>query len=302
MNLRHLHAFLVLAEELHFGRTAARLHVVQSAVTQTIQALEKDLGVRLFERNKRRVALTPAGEHFLAHARDAVERLERGSEAARRAAAGESGRLALRFTMMTALTVLPRAVARFQRERPDVQLDIQAGGTTEQLAELRAGRCDIAFVALKRDVRPLSTEVVERASLVALLPSRHRHARRRSLRFEDLEGERFIFLRQTSEPEIRAALLRRFAEAGRAPEVVLEIEQVDALLAFVAVGTGISLVPGFVDRLHHQGVTTVPIRPVVPCGISAVWDGATLSPVAERFLATLREERERESTARSASS
>src|SRR5262245_22182399 len=116
MDLRHVRTFLILAEELHFGRAAARLNVVQPAVSQTLKSLEQEIGVLLFSRTKRAVALTAAGHSFLLHARRALEELESGSADARRAASGESGRLHLRFAMAAALTPVPRAIARFARE------------------------------------------------------------------------------------------------------------------------------------------------------------------------------------------
>lgn len=108
MDLRHVRTFLVLAEELHFGHAAARLHVAQSAVSQTLKALEEEVGAMLLARTRRRVALTPAGEQFRDHARRALSSLEDAAACARRAAEGETGRLVLRFTLMSALSVLPR--------------------------------------------------------------------------------------------------------------------------------------------------------------------------------------------------
>src|SRR3954467_2549726 len=120
MELRHVRVFLVLAEELHFGRTSTRLRVAQSAVSQTLKDLEHELGVVLLERTRRSVRITAAGESFREHASVALAALERAAVATKRAARGESGRLVLRFTLMSTLTALPRAVARFQDSFPEV--------------------------------------------------------------------------------------------------------------------------------------------------------------------------------------
>jgi DNA-binding transcriptional LysR family regulator len=289
MELRHVRAFLILAEELHFGRTAARLHLVQSAVSQTIKALEDEVGAPLFARTKRQVSLTPAGRELLAPARRMLDELDRGLTAARRAASGETGRLSLYFTMMAALTPLPRALARFQREHPDVEVTIAPGGSTEQLDALGLGRADIGFMAIKKDVAPFVCEVVEKDTLVAVVPSRHALAKRRSAAMRELVREPQIMLGEASEPKIRAALRRRFAEFGVEANVVLEVEQIETLLAFVAAGLGVALVPGFVRKLRFAGTAIVPVRPVIPCGISAVWNPDTLPPAGRRFLAVLRE-------------
>jgi DNA-binding transcriptional LysR family regulator len=289
MELRHVRAFLVLAEELHFGRTAARLHLVQSAISQTIKALEDEVGAPLFARTKRQVVLTPAGQELLGPARRMLDELDRGLTAARRAAAGDTGRLSLRFTMMAALTPLPRVLARFQREHPDVAVTIAPGGTTDQLEALRLGRADIGFMSLNRDVAPFACEIVEKSTVVAVLPSRHALAKRRAVPMRELARERLISFAEASEPGIRGALQRRFAEASVVPNVVLEVEQIETLLAFVAAGVGVSLVPGFVRKLRFAGVAIVPVSPTIPCGISAVWSPDTLPPAGRRFLAVLRE-------------
>jgi DNA-binding transcriptional LysR family regulator len=292
MEMRHLRVFLVLAEELHFGRTATRMRVAQSAVSLTIKTLEEEVGAQLFARTKRHVSLTAAGRELAAHARSALGELERGAIAARRAASGESGRLLLRFTMMSALTVLPRAVARFQQRHPGVEIRIDPGGSTEQLEALGRGACDIAFVSFKRDAAPFAAEVVEKSTLVAIVPAAHPLARRKTVGLASFGDQRCIFLSERNEPGVRSALRRHFAELGVDPEVVLEVDQLESMLAFVAVGFGISLGPAFVERIGFRGVKCVPIRPAVPCGISAVWDPRALSPVARGFLATLREERD----------
>src|SRR5262245_24066079 len=203
VDTQHVRTFLTLVDELHFGRAAARLHIVQSAVSQTIKALEHEIGAPLFNRTKRKVALTAAGQSFLVHARRAMDELESASAEARRAASGESGRLTLRFAMASALTPLPRAVAQFVHEHQRVELRIEPGGTTEQFEALRQGRCDIAFVTLKDDVRPFASEVVEKDLLTVLVTAKHPLAQRRRVTFRDLAKEPHVMFKEESEPEIR---------------------------------------------------------------------------------------------------
>src|SRR4051812_26991066 len=133
MELRHLRVFRTLAEELHFGRTAARLHTAQSAISQTVKDLEAEVGAALFARTKRQVTLTAAGAALLTSARAALVEVERGCKNARRAADGQTGTLTLRYGMLASLTVLPRAVARFARAHPDVEVRVQPGGSADQL-------------------------------------------------------------------------------------------------------------------------------------------------------------------------
>lgn len=292
MELRHVRTFLALAEELHFGRAAGKLRVAQSAVSQTLRALEQEVGAPLLERSKRKVSLTPAGAQYLVHARAALAQLELGAAAALRAASGEVGELRLRFTLMSALTVLPRVVVRFQRLYPRVSVSVTPGGSTEQLDAIRQGHCDVGFMAFKRDVQPLETLVVARAALVAVLPSRHPLAKRRSLELSELGGESFIFLKQQSEPQIHEYFRAHCARAGFEPRFVMEVEHVEALLAFVAAGFGVSCVPDLVQRMPFRGVKTVPLTLDVRGGISAVWQPQRLSPTAAHFLELLRAELE----------
>jgi len=292
MELRHLRVFLVLAEELHFGRASSRLRVAQSAVSQTLKDLELELGVVLLDRTRRSVSITPAGESFREHASLALSALERATVATKRAARGESGRLVLRFTLMSTLTALPRAVAGFQRAFPEVALDLQTGGTTEQLDAIAAGHCDIGFVSKKGDISPLASELIEKAPLVVLLSSTNQLARRKQLQLSHLAAEKIIFLRQASEPEIRTRFRKRCLEAGFEPNVVMEVDQLEALLAFVAAGVGVSVVPSLVRRLPFAGVSIRPLSGGIEGGISMVWNPARLTPTARQFLTIIRRERD----------
>ncbi len=290
MELRHLRVFLALANELHFGRAAAKLRIAQSAVSQTLMDLEAELGVELFARTKRSVALTGAGQQFIDYARGALTQVEQGTLAARHAATGEEGELRLSFTLMSTLTKLPRVVAKFQSRYPRVRLSISQGGSVEQLEAIRQGRCDIGFMAFKRDITPLASEVVSRNALVVVLPSNHALARRRRLELGALAQEPFVFLKQRSEPEVYTRFLGQCARAGFEPKILLEVEQLEALLSFVAAGLGVSCTPNLIERLRFPGIKTVPLSPEIRGGISAVWRPERLPPTATRFLEALRAE------------
>jgi DNA-binding transcriptional LysR family regulator len=290
MELRHVRTFVTLAEELHFGRAARKLRVAQSAVSQTLRALEDEMGVALLTRSKRSVSLTAAGSQFLGYARASLSELEKGTAAARHTAEGDEGELRLSFTLMSALTALPRVVARFQRAYPRVRLLLTPGGSVEQLEAIRQGRCDVGFMAFKRAVAPLESEVVARAPLVAILPARHALSRRPSLELAELAQESFIFLKQQSEPQIYEYFRGHCAKAGFEPRVIMETENLEALLSFVAAGVGVSCAPGLVERMPFRGVKTVPLVPEIRGGISAVWRPLGLPATAARFLEELRAE------------
>jgi DNA-binding transcriptional LysR family regulator len=299
MELRQIRTFLVLAEELHFGRTAARLRVAQSAVSYTLKSLEQELGVELLARTKRKVSLTAAGESFRVQAAQSLQLLEQAGARAGRAARGEEGRLALRFSLITGLTILPRVVASFQHAYPEVDVHIEPGGSVEQLAAIRAGRCDIGFMPLKRDVEPLSAEVVEGAPAVAVVSTYHRLAARKRIQLAELAQEKFVFLRSASEPQLHLFLRRRCAAAGFEPKIAFEIDQLELLLALVASGVGVTVVSGLLRALAFPGLALLPLTPEIPTGISAVWDPLTLSAASRNFLTMLRQERAKITTRRS---
>jgi DNA-binding transcriptional LysR family regulator len=287
MELRHVRTFLVLAEELHFGRAAARMHVAQSAVSQTLRALEDELGVQLFVRSKRQVALAPAGHGFREHARRVLGELERAAAAARAAASGETGQLVVGLSLAAALTVVPRLIAQFRKRHPGVEVRIEPASSVEQLEMLRSGRCDLGFMPLNPELVGFASRLVEPSRLVALIPATHALARKKSLPWRALADQPLIFLRRSAEPRTYAAFERRCLAHGFAPRVVVEAGQVEILLGLVAAGVGLSCVPEFVARMRFPGVKAVPLEPPGRAGIIAVWHPETLSPPGQRFLACL---------------
>jgi len=290
MELRHLRVFLTLTEELHFGRAADRLHVAQSAVSQTLKDLEDEVGAPLLERDRRRVGVTPAGARFAEHARRALDEVERGCTAARRIASGDLGTLHLMFTTMSGLSSLPRALTIFRRAHPDVRLEVEVAGTTEQLEALRKGTCDLGFITLRNDVAPLVTEVVAKAPLAMIVAADHPVASMTTVPFERLAEERILFLREAREPAVAARFRQRCAALGFEPNVILDLDQVELLLSFVASGLGVSLGPSFLED-RSRGIRAVPVEPSILAGVSAVWNPEHLSPAAARFLDVVRAER-----------
>jgi DNA-binding transcriptional LysR family regulator len=290
VELRHVRTFLVLAEELHFGRTASRMHLAQSAVSQTIKALEAEVGATLFVRTRRSVALSSAGESFRVHASGAITELERAEVAARRAAAGQTGRLVVGMAMTTALTVVPRAIAAFRRERPNVEVTIVPGGSAAQIPALRNGTLDVGFMAVK-EARGLELELVHRSRVVAALPVDHPLAGRKTIALERLAAESFVFLKRAADPPVYAWFAGRCREHGFEPKVVLEVEEVEMLLACVASGLGVTCVPENVVEFGFPGLSYVPIRPAIPSGIAAVWNPERPSEAARRLLELVRAER-----------
>lgn len=290
MELRHLRVVIALAEELHFGRTATRLRIAQSAVSTLVKELEAELGALLFARTRRSVRLTAEGAAFVDGARRVLSELAQTTAGVHAAASGDAGRLALRFVAMASLAGVPALIERFRRSHPTVAITAEPATSADQLAALREGRCDVAFVPLaatRHRLDGLAHRVIARSPLVALLPAQHRLAERHWLRLAELAPERFAFLSELGEPRLARAFRQRCGEAGFDPDIVLEVEHTDVLVTFVAAGYAIAVVPAVIATLGTPGVVTVPLRPTHHGGIAAVWNPAALSPAGRKLVAAL---------------
>lgn len=287
IELRHLRVATTLAEELHFGRTGQRLRLAQSAVSTVIKSLEEELGETLFERTRRSVRITPAGDAFVEGARRVLAELAQTSARVSAAASGDSGRLAVRFVGLASLAGIPRMIETFRREHPRIAVTAEVASSEEQLAALRDGRCDVAFVPLaasKRGTEGLACHVVMRSPLVVLVPRNHRLATRRWIRLEELAADRFAFLGELGESRTSRAFRQRCVAAGFDPEIVLEVDHGDTLRAFVAAGFAVAVVPELVCSTGGAGIARIALRPAHEGGIAAMWNPAMISPAGRRFV------------------
>src|SRR3954453_15892050 len=201
MELRHLRYFVAVAEELHFGRAARRLQLAQPPLSRQIQGLEQELGVRLLERTKRHVELTPAGKVFLEHARKLLTEADHAVAAARRAARGEIGRLAIGFVGAATYSALPELLRVFHTRFPDVELVLYEMTSAHQHDALREGRIEVGFVRPAIPDDTLARRVARGEPLVAALPAGHRLARRdEPIPLSDLAGEPFILFPRDPRP------------------------------------------------------------------------------------------------------
>ncbi len=260
MELRHLQYAVAVADELHFGRAAQRLRVAQPSLSRQVRQLEKDLGVELFDRTSRRVELTPAGAAFVVAARRTLAAAADSRVAAVQAASGVAGRVTLGFVASAAVDVLPRVVAVHRRERPLVRLSLRELTTAEQVPRLLDGEVD---VGLGRDLEPvpgLRVTTLLREPLLAAVPAGHPlHARRR-IGVADLAGSPFVALPRDRVPRAWDRLLVMCHGAGVTPELAQEANQFVTLLALVAAGLGVAVVPQSVRSLRHEDVHYLRLR------------------------------------------
>lgn len=284
MNLRHLETFVVVADELHFGRAAERLHVAQPAVSQTIRALEREIGVELFDRSGRQVRLTDAGRAYVADAHDVLDRLNRATTRAVDAQAGLRGRVSIGYTAASALAGLADVVATYGRSYPDVQVDLEHLGTADQAERIRARMLDVGFGILPGGPEPVHSEVVVEGELSAYVGTGHGTRRSERIPIAELLSERLIVMSRSREPCVHQLLNRLGAEHQIVPDIALEVDHLETLLSFVAAGVGVGLAPSAAGRLRLDGVTSLLLDPPVPAGMSMMWNPAATSPAAAHFL------------------
>jgi DNA-binding transcriptional LysR family regulator len=260
VELRQLRYFVAVAEELHFRRAAARLHISQPPLSQQIRALEEELGFALLVRTRRRVELTPAGAAFLRDARALLSELDGAVAAARLIDAGQTGRLRINFVGSALFSIVPGTVERFRKSRPGVALELRERATVDQLRAVRAGVADVGLVRPPiEDDDSVRVETVLRERTVAALPAAHPLAALRRVPLRRLAAEPLVLFPRDQAPGFHDLLIDSLAGAGSAPRVIQYAPEMLTIIGLVAAGTGVSLVPASVARLALDGVVFRPV-------------------------------------------
>ncbi|HEV8547793.1 MAG TPA: LysR substrate-binding domain-containing protein [Polyangiaceae bacterium] len=288
MDHRLLTSFVVLAEELHFGRAARRLHLSQPPLSLRIQKLEQDLGVPLFVRTNRHVALTEAGGVLLARARHLLGEHDRARAEVRRVGHGEAGVLSVGYTQTATYEVLPAVVPEFMRSYPQVRLELRELTSPAQAAALREGRIELGIACLPVDAEHLVEHTLARERPVVVVPRAHRFARRKSVPAELLRGEPFVLVDREVEPGWAYGCDAALKNAGIDVKIVQETDTKIALLGLIAAGIGLSVASASIGALGRRGVVLRPLTGLRFQFRLGVLTTAEPSARAEHFLALLR--------------
>lgn len=273
VELRHLISFLAIADELHFGRAATRLHVAQPSLSAHLQRLERDIGVRLVDRNSHEVSLTPAGAAFLPLARDVVGSLERAAETARAVAAGRVGTVRVGYNFPAGQRVLPDLLATLGRRYPAVDVDMVELRTGPQLAALADGRLDVAMVYGRPAGTGLSARLLLRVPLVAVVGTDHRWARRERVPFGDLATEPCVLFRRAQSSAMYDAIQSAARTSGIRLTVTEEVDDPGATAILVAAKPLVGFASALRGRLA-AGARTAAVGlydPVPILELHAVW-------------------------------
>jgi DNA-binding transcriptional LysR family regulator len=283
LELRHFRYFAAVAEELHFGRAAVRLAVSQPALSVQIRQLEDTIGVTLFERQSRHVALTDAGRVL----HDATRRLLRDVDTAigttQLAHRGETGVLRVGFSATLMLGTLAHVVRTYRLRHPGVRLDLRELATAEQVEGLLRGDLDVGFMrGIERDPR-LHVESFAREPLVIALNRDHRYAAAKRVSLKALASEPWVLFPRTIAPQLYDQVMGLCRRAGFVPNVVQESREVYTTVGLVGAGIGVTVVPEPVQRMSWNGVAYKPIpRAVVPLAMAR--PSGPVKPVLEAFI------------------
>lgn len=290
VELRLWRQFLAVAEELHFGRAAQRLHMTQPPLTQAVAQLERLLGVRLFERTKRSVRLTAAGAALAPQARELLARAQALPAQARAAADGEQGRLRLAFVSTVGFSLLPEWVRAFRARQPKVQLELIEATGDVQLAALERGEIDAGFMLHSPGFAPagLTHLRIGGEPLVLAMPQAHPLASQSRLALPALLREPLVMFPRRILPSLHDALFGMYHSAGREPLIAQEAIQMQTIVNLVSAGLGLAWVPRSVREFQRSGVVYRQLggkhaAAVPECETSLAWLRAT--PVLERFIA-----------------
>jgi DNA-binding transcriptional LysR family regulator len=288
IDIRQMRYFVALAETLHFGRAAERLHISQPPLSRQIAGLERELGVRLFERHSRRATLTHAGRRFLEDARAVLISFDQACRNARMAERGELGELSIGFMMHAAYTVLPGLARRYMAKHPGVRVELREVVPATLADAVLAGRFDAAIMFDPGPIRGLETRTIYRERLCLAVHSSHPLADHSVIRAKQLSGEPLIATPTDVAPMLREAIVGYCRSGGFEPTFRLEVALQQTIVNLVAENLGIALVPqsmgqlGIANLVHRKLEKAPTIEHVV------AWRPGNLNPALQPFLAEAR--------------
>ncbi len=290
MELRHLRYFVAVAEELNFCRAAERLRIAQPPLSLQVRHLEDELGTPLFDRVKRRLVLTPAGQALLVDARRLLLEAEGIKRRVREVARGQSGRLAIGYVGTAMYDLLPSAVRLFRQRHARVELFLDEMSTAAQVQALRRGQIQLGLLRPPINDETLETEDLLQEKLMVALPEKHPLCRKSHIQLAELENESFILCSAESEPSLHRRYLELLRQAGFKPHILQEVTHLQTQVGLVAAGLGVSLVPSTVTCLPWPGVAYREARcPQVTLPKSAAWVRGFISPQMNGFLMAMRQ-------------
>lgn len=287
MDIRELRSFVLLGEQLHYGRASRLLNLSQPALTKQIRKLEDELGSPLFERGRSGTRLSDFGEHFLRDARRTVRSFDELENRGKRAARGETGRLRIGFGFHT-FEIVPRLIVRLREESPGIEVSLRDMSTEEQTRALNARTIDLGFVRTPAPPHFRTLNVV-RDRLALLVGASFRQGGR--VRLRDCRDEPFVALSEERAPGFHHHMMSICAKYGFHPRIVQQVPELTTAAALVRAGMGIAIIPESFWSTHLEDVRIHPLRDRdAAWQVSAAWHPNDTNPALRKILALLRAE------------
>jgi DNA-binding transcriptional LysR family regulator len=284
MELRQLQCFVITAEELHFRRAAEIVHIAQPALSHQIKQLEEELGVQLFERDKRHVALTPAGRAFYRRARVLLDSSCQAIQEARSINRGEVGSIAIGFISTAVLEIIPDALRFFHEAYPKIVVELREEGPGEQMDDLKRGLIDIGFTIARIVDEGFRVVELKTIDLMIALPESHRLAAQEEVAFADFTGETLLIPVQHARFGYYEIVMEAYRAAGEKPKNIQCVRMLQTSELLVRSGLGIALMPASFSQVSVSGVVYRKLAPPRPqISVCAVWNENNSSLVLQNF-------------------
>ena len=292
MEFRHLRCFLMLADELHFGRAAQRLSMTQPPLSLNIRQLEEALGARLFDRDSKGVRLTAAGAAFRESAQALMNQADSARQLVREIAAGATGRLRVGFVGSVLFRGLPRWLEAYRARHPRVEVRLTELNSQEQIDALVRDALDLGFVHTRRVHVSLRVEPVHAEPFLCCVPARHRLARHKTVPIAELRDEPFVLFSRRGSPDYHARIVAMCAEHGFEPRLHHEARHWLSVVSLVAQGLGVSAVPAPLQSAALPGAVFRPFaEPTMPSELFAAWNAERELPARAHFIDLVRSDR-----------
>jgi LysR family transcriptional regulator, benzoate and cis,cis-muconate-responsive activator of ben and cat genes len=290
LELKHLRSFVKVAQLLSFSRAARQLHLSQPALSTQIKLLETDLGVRLLDRNRRTVRLTPAGQALLVDAANLLQQVADTEQRVAKIASGDTGHLRIGFVASATAEIVPAIVLAFRKKYPGVSLDLKNMPTSQQVGALRSGILDAGFVRMPLQEEDLTVSLIHREPFAIVLAKNHPLAREKNLYVRHLAREPFVAYGHSWAPSFYESWTGICRRAGFTPAVVQETGEMETALALVAAGLGVAILPEGMARRHHRVFhikTLQQEKTYSEIGIATLREGRT--PLLDHLVLTARQ-------------
>lgn len=290
IEVRHLRYFIAVAEELHFGRAALRLHIAQPPLSQQIRRLEEMVGHALFLRTSREVRLTAAGEELLERARHTLRKMEADVSAVRKIGRGEAGTLTVGFIGSGMLTALPKMLGRYRRRYPQVDLQLRELYTAALIDTLLNGTVDVGFLRDAGPVDGLRVETLLAEPFMVVLPRKHPLAGQKSVAVKSLQHEPFVLFARAYGSAAWKKTMDLCQAQGFMPRVVQEAPQWLTIMTLVGAGLGVTIAPACVKQLSVPDTVCRKLRPQTDLtNLELACRAGEVRPIAREFSEMARE-------------